>query len=304
MDRNLAEKAGIPFHAIYTGKLRRYFSLRNFIDPFLVLIGFFQSLYHLLRFRPNLVFSKGGFVSLPVTLAAFVLRIPVVLHECDSVMGLANRISSRFARKIATAFPILSKNPKVVFVGNPLRPEIFEGSREEGFKLTGFTEGKPVLLVWGGSQGAKQINQFVERGLPQLSTVFQVILIAGTSKTLTLEDAPLKQFEFVGEELKHLYAITDLAVGRAGANSLFELAALRIPNIAIPLPNADQLSNAAFFENAGASLMVRDTNTLENTLISLWNDAEKRHLMQSAQKKLVSRDASEKLINLFQDILS
>ncbi|PIZ70935.1 UDP-N-acetylglucosamine--N-acetylmuramyl-(pentapeptide) pyrophosphoryl-undecaprenol N-acetylglucosamine transferase, partial [Candidatus Peregrinibacteria bacterium CG_4_10_14_0_2_um_filter_43_11] len=179
-DRTLVEKAGIPFRSIFTGKLRRYFSMRNFIDPFQVVIGIFQSIYFVARFWPDVVFTKGGFVSFPVTLAAFVLRRPVVLHESDAVMGLTNRITAKIATKVCVGFPnYLHLSDRFVLTGNPVRSSILHGSKDRGYQLTGFSVDRPVLLAWGGSQGAQEINDLIESRFSLLEPHFQIVHITG-----------------------------------------------------------------------------------------------------------------------------
>ena len=153
MAAELVQKSGIKFYPIFAGKLRRYFSLQNFIDPIFVIIGFFQSLYIIIRFWPKVIFSKGGYVSLPVAFAAFILRRPLILHESDSRMGLANRIASKIAKKVCVAFPDLSaQDEKYVLTGNPIRSEIMNGDPNKGYQISRFTDTRPIVLVWGGSQ--------------------------------------------------------------------------------------------------------------------------------------------------------
>ncbi|MBI5731842.1 MAG: UDP-N-acetylglucosamine--N-acetylmuramyl-(pentapeptide) pyrophosphoryl-undecaprenol N-acetylglucosamine transferase, partial [Candidatus Magasanikbacteria bacterium] len=237
-DRQLVEAAQIPFFSILTGKLRRYFSWQNFVDPIFVIIGFFQALFILIRFWPHVVFAKGGFVSLPVAFAAFLLRRPIVLHESDSVMGLSNRIVAKLATKICVAFPnVIAPSNKVVFTGNPVRLSVQGGNADEGYRLTGFRPEKPVVLVWGGSQGSEEINDRIIQEFHRLKSVFQIIHVTGQGKRIDCGSngeaccgaasrgancgvEGYVQFEYLGDELKHIYAITDFAVGRAGANSL------------------------------------------------------------------------------------
>ncbi|MHB1316110.1 MAG: undecaprenyldiphospho-muramoylpentapeptide beta-N-acetylglucosaminyltransferase [Christensenellales bacterium] len=245
------------FHPISCGKLRRYFSLQNFTDPFKVISGIFKSMGYLGKIQPDVVFSKGGFVSVPVCLACWFKRIPVVLHESDITPGLANRISFPAAKAICYTFPeTLShlNRKKAVLTGTPIRRELFEGDRQKGRELCGFTDDKPVLLIMGGSQGAVVINQAVRQVLDELLNKYNMIHIAGKNN---LDDS-LKskngyvQFEYVKEELPHLFAACDMVISRAGANSIFELLAIHKPSLLIPLPlsasRGDQIHNAASFE--------------------------------------------------------
>lgn len=318
MDRGLVEAAGIKFKAIFAGKFRRYFAWQNFIDPFFVIVGFFQSLWILICFWPDVVFSKGGFVSLPVVFAAFILRRPIILHEADSVMGLANRIAAKFADKICISFPNinhnnlthakrvhnlannlghysghnLSHNPKYIFTGNPIRTEIKNGNPEEGYRITGLRAGRPIVLVWGGSQGAQEINDMIAREFHHLKHTFQIIHIAGKGKRTAIADPNYIQYEYLGDELKHIYAITDIVVGRGGANSLYELAFMRKPNIIIPIQNQDQINNAEYFESEGAGIVLRD-QLLHEVLSALWHNPYKMAAMKEALSRIARPEAAQ-----------
>jgi len=299
LDSDLVKGANIPFTPIFTGKFRRYFSWRNIVDPFLVFIGFVQAVIILLRFRPHVVFSKGGYVSVPVVLAAFILRRPVILHESDSRMGLANRFCAGLSKKVCVAFPILvEKSPKFVLTGNPIRESILNGDRQKGFRLTGFKEGKPVVLVWGGSQGAQQINEIIQREFNELKNHFQIIHITGVGKSIPIEDEHYKAFEYLGEDLRHIYAITDFVVGRSGANSLYELAVMGKPNIVIPLANADQQLNAEYFIDQGASIPFEKNNRLSEVLVALWHNPEKQAEMKAALKSVARPNAAQEIADI------
>lgn len=320
LDRQLVEAADIPFKSIFAGKLRRYFSWRHFVDPFLVLIGFFQSLWILISFWPHAVFAKGGFVSLPVVFAAFLLRRPILLHESDRVMGLSNKIVAKLSRKVCVAFPDVMtlnksetrifetrknqkseiRNSKIVFTGNPIRSSVQHGRAEKGYKLTHFHPERPVILVWGGSQGAQEINELIEASFSHLKSIFQLVHITGHNKQIDIQDPSYRSFEYLGDELKHIYAITDLVIGRAGANSLYELALMRKPNILIPLKSAahnHQQLNAEYFENEGASIVLRD-QPLHEVVLALWHNFEKREAMKEALGRLARPDATNKIAGL------
>lgn len=305
LDAALVKASGIPFHSIFAGKLRRYFSWRNFLDPFLVLTGFFQALLILIRFRPQAVFCKGGYVSVPVALAAFLMRRPVILHESDAVMGLANRISARFAQKICLSFPSDAYHgKKYVVTGNPVRSGLKEGQPQKGWQITGFKKGLPVILVWGGSLGAQQINEMIAGSFDGFVEHFQLIHITGKGKAPNLSHPNYRPFEYVGDELRHLYAITDLMVSRAGANSLAEIALLQKPAILIPLPNADQQANARVFEEAGASHVLKEGEGLLGTLFSLSRDPERQNQMRKALGTLSKPDAVEKVAQVIEKQVS
>jgi len=299
MDAQLVQPSGIQFYGIFAGKLRRYFSWRNFIDPIFVLVGFIQSLIILIRFWPNVIFSKGGYVSLPVAFAAFILRRPIILHESDSRMGIANRITSKMAKKVCVAFPDLQKkSDKFILTGNPIRPEILGGNPKTGFHLTGLTPNRPVILVWGGSQGAQEINEMIEEAFSRLKNHFQIIHITGKGKEIGIKDPNYCSFEYLGEDLKHIYAITDFIIGRAGANSLYEIALVQKPNIVIPLKNADQQMNAEYFEKNGATIVLREGHDLYDLLIALYNNPDEQESMKNALKSIAHPNATEEIADL------
>lgn len=277
VEEKIIRDEGIPFYGIHVGKLRRYWDIKNFIDFFKIPIGFFEALRILRKLKPDLVFAKGGYVSVPVTLAAWVLRISVWLHESDVSPGLANRICSRFAQKIWLSFEEsrkwfegsrIGERGTVEVIGNPIRKEMLHGSVEKGYKLTGFsgaTKKLPVVLIMGGSSGAQSLNELVKKILPELLKKVQVIHITGfviASHDVRRGEAisprnnkNYKSFEFLHADLAHIYAITDLVISRAGSGAIFELLALKKPMILVPLPRfasrGDQIENARIFEKHG-----------------------------------------------------
>ena len=260
MERGLIEKSGLPikYHCINAGKLRRYFDFKNFTDLFRITLGFFQSLCLLIKLRPALVFSKGGFVSCPVVWAAWLCRAPVIIHESDITPGLANRLSMPFVKKICFSFPETEARlpaSKRVMTGLPVREELFCGDAARGRELCGFEEGKPVILVIGGSLGANAVNEAVRGALDKLLVDFNVCHICGKGNRAPGSRAGYRQFEYVSAELPDLFAAADMAISRAGATTLFELLALRKPALLIPLGTAasrgDQILNAESFEKSG-----------------------------------------------------
>ena len=276
MERQLIEEAGIPYHGISSGKLRRYFDVKNFTDPFRVLKGYTDASRLLKKLKPDVVFSKGGFVSVPVVFAAKRRGIPVIIHESDITPGLANKLSIPAATKICCNFPETIRYlppDKSVLTGSPIRQELFQGSKEEGLKLCGFEEGKPVLLVMGGSLGAVAINQALRENLTALLDQFQIIHLCGNGNLDTsLEDVlGYRQFEYAKEELTHLFAAADLIISRAGANTICELLALKKPNILIPLPasqsRGDQILNASSFEKSGYSYVLQEEEVNKDSLL-------------------------------------
>jgi UDP-N-acetylglucosamine--N-acetylmuramyl-(pentapeptide) pyrophosphoryl-undecaprenol N-acetylglucosamine transferase len=267
IEKTLIEQAGVSYHGISSGKLRRYFDLKNFSDPFKVLKGFSEASKLLKKLKPDVVFSKGGFVSVPVVLAAKQHKIPVLIHESDMTPGLANKLCIPVAKKVCCNFPETLKNlpeAKAVLTGSPIRSELAQGNKIAGLDLCGFTANKPVLMVMGGSLGAANVNKAVREALPMLLEDFQVVHLCGKGKmdNLLLTPPGYKQFEYITTELKDLFAMTDIVISRAGANAICELLALKKPNILIPLPAAssrgDQILNAASFESQGFSMVLQE----------------------------------------------
>lgn len=267
IEKKLIADFGIPYYGIATGKLRRYLDIKNLTDPFRVLKGFSEAKKHLKKINPDIVFSKGGFVSVPVVRAAAALHIPCIIHESDMTPGLANKLCAPVAKKICCNFPetlaMLPKN-KAVLTGSPIREELTRGDKLAALDLCGFTANKPVIMVIGGSLGAASINKAVREALPKLLTDFQVVHICGKDKidNMLLHVEGYVQFEYVKSELKDLFAMADLVVSRAGANSICELLALKMPNLLIPLSagssRGDQILNARSFESQGFSMVIDD----------------------------------------------
>lgn len=256
----------VPYYGISTGKFRRYFDLKNFSDPFRVIKGYMEARKILKEIKPDVVFSKGGFVSVPVVRAAADLHIPCILHESDMTPGLANKLCIPLADKVCCNFPETLKNlpaNKAVLTGTPIRAELAKGNRIAALETCGFTANKPVIMVVGGSQGSASINQVVREALPRLLEDFQVLHLCGKDKVdnLMLSVPGYKQFEYVKAELKDFFALADIVVSRAGANAICELLALKKPNILIPLSvgsRGDQILNASSFEEQGFSIVIRE----------------------------------------------
>lgn len=276
IEKRLMADFDIPYTGISTGKLRRYLDIKNLTDPFRVLKGFSEARKHLKELRPDVVFSKGGFVSVPVVRAAASLKIPCIIHESDMTPGLANRLCFSAAEKICCNFPETLKmlpEGKAVLTGSPIRAELAQGNRIAGLDMCGFSANKPVVMVIGGSMGAANVNKAVRDALPLLLEDFQVVHICGKDKTdnLLLATPGYRQFEYVKAELKDLFAMADLVISRAGANAICELLALKKPNILIPLPAAssrgDQLLNAASFEAQGFSIVIGEDDLTTELLV-------------------------------------
>lgn len=265
IEREMIGVLGVPYYAVASGKLRRYFSWQNFIDPFFILWGVLQSVVLCLRLRPDVVFSKGGFVAVPLVVAAWLLRVPVISHESDVTPGLANRLTYPFCRKICVTFEATVRylpEGKVNVTGTPVRRSLVAGDAATGLKFLGFSGEKPVLLVFGGSLGAATINNQVRSALPVLLQKFDVVHVVGNGNLEPSIEQPgsVKRYvqkEFIGEQFGHVLAAAALVVSRAGANSLYELLMARKPHLLIPLGKAasrgDQLDNARVFADLGFS---------------------------------------------------
>ena len=266
IEKKLMEDFDVPYYGISTGKFRRYFDLKNLSDPFRVLKGYSQALKILKELKPDIIFSKGGFVSVPVVRAAASLKIPCIIHESDMTPGLANKLCIPVATKVCCNFPETIKYVpagKAVLTGSPIRTELTQGSKLAALELCGFTANKPVVMVIGGSQGATSVNVMVREALPKLLEDFQVVHICGKDKVdnLMLTVPGYKQFEYLKSDLKDVFAMADVVVSRAGANAICELLALKKPNLLIPLQagsRGDQILNARSFEEQGFSMTVRE----------------------------------------------
>ena len=276
IEKKLIEDYGIPYYGISSGKLRRYFDLKNFTDPFRVIKGLFDAQKLLKKIKPDVVFSKGGFVTVPVVMAAKNCKIPAIIHESDMTPGLANKISIPSAHKVCCNFPeTVNYLPegKAVLTGSPIRRELFDGNRQEGLDFCGFNNEKPVILIIGGSLGSVAINNAVRAILPQLLEKYQIIHLCGKGNLdETLNDTPgYVQFEYIKKELPDLMDAADIVISRAGANAICELLALKKPTILIPLSAAasrgDQILNAQSFEKQGYSYLLKEEDVTEQSLM-------------------------------------
>jgi len=280
IEKKLIEKQNIKYHVISSGKFRRYFDIKNFTDPFKVIKGIWQASDIIKKEKPDLVFSKGGFVSVPVVIGAFLNKVPVIIHESDMTPGLANKLSIPYSSKVCVTFPetlkYVKKN-KAVLTGSPIREEILNGSRIQGAKLCNFEDKKPVLLIIGGSLGSKAINEIVRENINVLLEAYNIIHICGKRNIdmTLLNKKNYVQFEYVNAELPDLFAYSDIIISRAGANVIFELLALKKPNLLIPLPakssRGDQILNANSFEKNGFSVVLQEENLKEGLLLEKLN---------------------------------
>ncbi len=288
IEKQLIENEGIPYYSISTGKLRRYFDLKNFSDIFRVVDGFRQAFNLLGRLKPSIVFSKGGFVSCPVVWASWLRKIPVVIHESDMTPGLTNKLSMPFARRVCYTFPESKPHipaSKGVRTGMPIREGLLSGNRTRGKAVCGFADAKPLLLVIGGSLGSEKINSVVRSVLDNMLREFNICHICGKGnlKSNLEKKQGYRQFEYISEEQPHVFAAADIVLSRAGATVLFELLALKKPNLLIPLSKAasrgDQILNAKSFERQNYSIVLQEEEMNEETLVKaifeLYHSADK-----------------------------
>ncbi|KMK75510.1 undecaprenyldiphospho-muramoylpentapeptide beta-N-acetylglucosaminyltransferase [Alkalihalobacillus pseudalcaliphilus] len=275
IEKELIEKTGIRYHSISSGKLRRYLDFENVKDIFRVLKGCLDARRILKKLKPDLVFSKGGFVSVPVIIAASTLKIPIYIHESDLTPGLANKISQRFATKIFTSFDETKKYlpaSKTEAIGSPIRKEILQGSEDKGRRFLEFHSQLPVLLIMGGSLGARKINEAVRNNLDELTKRYQIVHLCGKGNIDALLEnrRGYRQFEYVHEELADILATTDFVITRGGSNAIFEFVALEIPMVIIPLSRAqsrgDQILNAESFQAKGYSVTLEEEELTSESL--------------------------------------
>lgn len=278
IEKTLITDAGIPYAGISSGKLRRYIDLKNMSDPFRVLKGYGQARRLLRKLKPDIVFSKGGYVTVPVVLAAKHKHIPVIIHESDLTPGLANKIAMPAASWVCCNFPeTVSYLPegRAVLSGSPIRKELFEGSPEKAREFTGLNDKKPVLLVIGGSLGSAFLNKTVRSLLMELLKDFQIVHLCGKGHLAPELDhiTGYCQYEYLGKELPDIMALAEIVISRAGANSICELLALHKPNILIPLSKAasrgDQILNARSFEKQGFSMVIEEDEMTNEKLLAM-----------------------------------
>lgn len=313
IEKKLIEEFDISYHGISSGKLRRYFDPKNFSDPFKVIKGYYESVKLMKKWKPDVVFSKGGFVSVPVVLAAKRCKVPTIIHESDMTPGLANKICIPCATKICANFPETVKAlpaEKTVLTGTPIRKELFSGNKLLGLEFCNFTINKPVILVIGGSLGSVVVNEAIRSILPTLLKKYQIIHLCGKDKvdqSLTSTKGYV-QFEYIKKELSDLMDAADLVISRAGANAICELLALRKPNILIPLSAAasrgDQILNADSFEKQGFSYVIKEEEltgeTLEKAVETVFHNKES-YINTMTKSKL--NNSIETIINLIESVI-
>ena len=301
IEKKLVEDAGITYYGISSGKLRRYHDWKNFTDPFRVIKGFSEANQLMKHIQPDVVFSKGGFVSVPVVMAAARQHIPAIIHESDMTPGLANKLAIPFASKVCCNFPETMQylpDGKAVHTGSPIRKELFSGNKEAGLSFTGFSADKPVILIMGGSIGSRFINNAVWASLDTLLEKFQIVHLVGKGNINNdlVGRAGYKQYEFISEQLNDIFAMTDLMISRAGANSISEILALKIPNI---------LLNAASYEKQGFSTVLQEEELTGELLVSSVEDVYARR--DEIKEKMASSkllDANNTIMNLIENTSS
>lgn len=311
IEKEIIEKEKIQYYSISSGKLRRYFDFKNFSDPFKVAKGLFEALKILSKEKPNVVFSKGGFVAVPVVMAATIKKIPVVAHESDITPGLANKLSAPFCNKLCVTFPEslnYVKNNKGVLTGSPIRDDIINGDIIKGKNIAGFKTNKPIILVMGGSLGSKVINDALREKLDELLKEFNIIHICGKGnfdKSLDKIEG-YAQFEYVSNELSHLMKSSDYVVSRAGSNSIFEFLSLQKPMLLIPLSKkasrGDQILNANSFKKEGFCLVLEEENLNKDTLFeSIQRLKKEGTVLKNAMRKSSMSNGVEAIINVIMD---
>lgn len=312
IERGMIEKLeGVTYHAVKSGKLRRYFDWKNFTDPFRVIAGAFQAGRLMGRLKPDVCFSKGGFVSVPVVIGAWLHRVPVVCHESDLTPGLANKICSKFARRVATTFPECAEalEKKAVCTGTPMRPALFTGSREKGLALAGFSGERPVLMMVGGSSGAQSVNKALREALPRLLEKMDVLHLTGKGNLDgSLAALPgYKQFEFLSDELPDAIACADLILSRAGSNAICEFQALKKPMLLVPYPKGasrgDQILNAESFRKRGLCHVLLQENMTADSLYDAVLDLQRdRENLIRNLKNAPPADGTDAVLGLIHEI--
>lgn len=312
IEKDLIEAEGIKYFGINSGKFRRYFSWKNFTDPFRVLQGYFQARKIIRKEKPDIVFSKGGFVSVPVILAAKHKKLPSIIHESDLTPGLANKLAIPSASKVCCNFPETLKHlpeDKAVLTGSPIRQELLHGDKKAAYEFCGFKKDLPVLMVMGGSIGSVYINNAIRECIDNLLEKYQIIHLCGKNnldESLNNKEG-YAQYEYISENLTDLFAAADIVVARAGANSICELLALHKPNVLIPLSKnasrGDQILNANSFEKQGFSVVLQEedvtSESLQKTIDEVYANRDK---YISAMKNSGQMDAIGTILALINDL--
>jgi UDP-N-acetylglucosamine--N-acetylmuramyl-(pentapeptide) pyrophosphoryl-undecaprenol N-acetylglucosamine transferase len=291
------------YYGIHSGKFRRYFDLKNLFDLFSIFIGFTEAIYQLFNSKPDIIFSKGGFVTCPVVWAGWILKIPIIIHESDFSPGLANRLSIPFAKVICTTFKKFIKSRKTIFTGLPVRRIFQNGVRIEGKKICKFNDSSPVILIMGGSQGSQAINDIIINGLDKLLNHYQICHICGKGNIKGINRKGYYETEYAQESLPHFFAMASIIISRAGATTIFEILSVKKPNILIPLPlsasRGDQILNAKEFVRFGFSDVINQeeltSEILQDTIHKVLK--EKNKYIENMNKSEI-QDPTEKIMNV------
>ena len=313
IEKKLIEDINVPYKGISSGKLRRYMSLKNLTDPFRVIKGYSEAKQIVKEYQPNVLFSKGGFVSVPVVLAAKKYKVPIIIHESDMTPGLANKISIPYAKMVCHNFPETAEHlpeNKSLLTGSPIRKELMSGNSLAGLDLCGFTANKPVIMVTGGSLGSEAVNKAIREALPKLLDKYQIVHLCGKGKTdESLKDTPgYVQFEYIKDEMKDIFAMANLVISRAGANAICEIQALKKPSILIPLPasssRGDQILNAQSFEKQGFSKVLYEENMTTEDLVATINEVydNKAQYIENINNSSMN-DAVTTIVNLIKETI-
>lgn len=313
--KEVIDQIKIPYKLISAGKLRRYLTVENFIDIFKIPMGILQSLWYIFWYMPDVIFSKGGYASFPVVVAGWLFRVPIVIHESDVVPGLANKVLSFFANKVAVSFEVTKDYfpaRKVIWTGNPVRSDLFLGNKERAIETFGLSGKLPVLLVIGGSQGAKTINDYVLEVLPQLAKHSEIIHICGINNYNEIKAAVNEinfpevnnyhLYPFLTDNMKDAYAAADLIISRGGANIISEIIALGKASVLIPISCSagdHQTKNAFYFSRRGGAIMVQECNLqvhmLTRKIITILDTPIERRKLERNAKMLAIPHAAELL---------
>jgi UDP-N-acetylglucosamine--N-acetylmuramyl-(pentapeptide) pyrophosphoryl-undecaprenol N-acetylglucosamine transferase len=307
IEKEVIKHANIPYFSIATGRMRRYLTWRNLFDPFNVLVGIFQAVFYIRKIKPDAIFSKGGFVSVPVVIAGWLNRIKIYVHESDYSPGLANKLSFPFATKILLTFPetekYISQKSKLEKTGSPIRSEFFSADPQKGRALCGFDNNKKMILVIGGGLGSKLINETIRQILPDLSSHFYIAHICGIDKTDKHYDQfpGYKQFEYLHQEIFDVMSAADIIISRAGSNSLYEFLVLKKPHLLIPLSKkasrGDQIQNAKYYQDKGLSYVLEEENLTTESLLSGIKQLEQNLVLQKEKLENYNcQDGTKKIL--------
>lgn len=318
-EREIVQAEGIEFNSIRSGKLRRYLSLKNIFDPFNVIIGVFQSFKLIKRFKPDVILSAGGFVSVPLILAGRLKGIKTFVHQQDLVPGLANKFMAKHASLITVSFKKSLddfKNKEVRLIGNPVRPIVLQGDKSRGLETFGLSSDLPILVVMGGSLGATKINELIFESIPKLIDFCQIVHVVGSGNMVEWQDKEkfgananrYHPFEYIHKQMPDLYAVADLVVCRAGLSTLSELAALKKPALVIPIPNNQQEVNAEYFAKQNAIIYEKQGEITSDDFVryirGLLESAGSRENLSRNISDVMMPDAADRYVKLILEILN